>query len=125
MTWQEFVAEGARKGETVVAIKKEVPPGSGRWMLLGFEYGKRSRKYHQKFMLKSPHWLKDGASQEKIVFISQNSKNVTGPLQPVAGKPGTFAVLEPDADDALLAAIGTVSGGARERQTRRNHAPEG
>lgn len=57
MTPKEFLEEGERLGLDVRAIKKEVPVGSGRYMLLGFERSKRSRKYREKFLLEKPIWM--------------------------------------------------------------------
>lgn len=51
---KEFIALAERKGWQLHAIKKEVPPGSGRWLLFGFEYNKRSRKHRHKFIINPP-----------------------------------------------------------------------
>lgn len=59
MTAQEFIAFAEKRGLHLHAILKEVPKGSKRMMLFGFEYGKRSRKYRQKFMLLKPILLDD------------------------------------------------------------------
>jgi hypothetical protein len=63
MSPKEFLEMGEKKGWQMRAILKEVPKGSGRFMLLGFERVGRSRKAHEKFILKKPIW-KDELSNE-------------------------------------------------------------
>lgn len=55
MSPKEFLEIGGKWN----AIKKEVPPGSNRWMLLGFERPKRSRKSQIKYFLEKPIWMDD------------------------------------------------------------------
>lgn len=59
MTAAEFIAHAEKYKLQLHAIVKEVPPKSGRKLLLGFEFGKRSRKYKEKFMLRHPINLDD------------------------------------------------------------------
>jgi hypothetical protein len=52
---QEVFAMPAFKKGRMAAIKKEVPPGSGRWFIFGFENNsKSSRNYRRKFMFAGP-----------------------------------------------------------------------
>lgn len=55
----EFLEMAEKKGYQLFTIKKEVPVGSGRWLLFGFEFSKRSSKYKQKYMLANPIPLDD------------------------------------------------------------------
>lgn len=59
MTPKEFIALADKKGWQLQVIEKEVPPGSGRIMCLGFEYGKRSTNYTKKFLFDKPLWKHD------------------------------------------------------------------
>jgi hypothetical protein len=54
MTPKQFLKLAEKNGWKLQAIKKEVPVGSGRWLLLGFEYKKSSRKYRTKYMFPTP-----------------------------------------------------------------------
>jgi len=55
-TAAQFIAYAEKKNLQLHAIIKKLPAGD---MLLGFEYGKRSRKYRFKYLLDHPIYVKD------------------------------------------------------------------
>lgn len=52
MTPLEFIKLAEKRNYTLFAIKKEFP--GKRWMLLGFEYSKRSSKRRYKWIMSNP-----------------------------------------------------------------------
>lgn len=85
MTVQEFIRRGEKNGWAMIAIVKEIPPGSGRKMLFGFEFKKSSRKYRQKYMLPSPILLSELAkgpikkSTDEKTTATENTTGTAGP----------------------------------------------
>jgi hypothetical protein len=100
MTPKEFLAYAEKHALQLHAIRKEVPPGSNRWLLLGFEYGKRSRKYKNKFLF--PHPVELNALREGPIVIrpvdaaAAGTPTLSSPEQRAEGAPPTSGGDVPD-----------------------------